>query len=499
MGKAPSKALLEKLREQRRVRKLMRSIVSGYWREVLLDMKLSQHKFPKMRNHSGKVASMLFTVDLIDLAIDWHATVFAGKPVSIALADGFEMQAASIEQIRQASLFDALLGEAIEAMNSYGESYLRATRLADEGVVFVLENFESCFPSGPDRADGQPTQWDRRWIIERKDSSDERKSKKYLRIQRHTAGMVEELAFLTTSDDVLQDENELTKVTLAEAIGPDAELPEESKPTGVPFPLIVRLLAKRRDGDSVPLLRENDIGLLDAFTASFTRLMRIAEKHADPRHRVPASMMDPKTKTLKSDSDVFIDPEKQFEAIAVEWDIEGMLELMNSVIKILLVRIRMSQALLGYKPDGGVDSDTYEKMKLGSSNTIAHAHKSSMYCTPALARLWFIASLLDALDPAKGHSVTQPTVTVHPQIPKDQAETAREQGELLDKGLTSKLDACKVVHGDQKGQQIYEQIQLEAKASADLAGASFSASFGPPLNTGDPVKDDANAGGGGAE
>jgi len=480
--------MIELLRRRRRARRLFRDIASGRWRRVLLDLESTQHRYPEVMRYPEKLDNMLVKVNLVILAVRWHATTLAAKAIKCSVPEGNEQQAAAITQIRSECLFDARLVEAVRRINVEGEAAVMVEQ-TERGACLRLVDNERYFPTGPAGHDGQPTAWEGRWIIEHAPAHRGDKPRRYLRVERHTAGLIEQEAYKTDSDDVLVDLAELERVPLASAIADGAAVPPERTLTGMRYPLLVQLVADSEDGLPVQLLQEQDLDLLDAFTASITRLVRVMEGHADPMMRIMHEMVDSKTGKFISGSRAVIDPDKQVEYIESKMQLERMLDMGDRVVGWMCMQLQISPALLGVRIGGGATPDSYQKLRLESSSTLARAMGTESYVRPALERLFTLATEIDARIPGRGgYAVAPVTVRMFPQIPKDRVELTSEIRELIRMDpvpLTSHIRALREIHGDEEADEVWAEIQLDL---ADGAKRQQAALFGavPAMGAGVP-------------
>lgn len=441
-------ATLDALRARRRVRRMVRDIVEGRWRRVLIDLQMSQFRWPEIESHSGTIQAMLTKINVVRLAIDMHASVLVGTMPSIGVPGEFAEQRAALAGIAERSMLHALLLRAARKLTAEAECAVRVD--ASAGVALTEEDNERCLPVGPDGPDGQPSVWERRWLIEREIG---RRVDRYLRVERHIVrggrGVVEQEAYLTDSVDVIQDLASLERVGLARAIGAEAAAatPELAE-TGAERPLVVRMVHAYADGEPVFLLGEHDLDLVDSATAAVTSLARTHKLHATPKVRVPDHMVDRRTGRVNLSEDAVTDPDRVYEYITVDAKLGDMLDYMDRMLGVLLVVLRVSQALIGVKLGGGATPDSYDKLRLEATNTLAHARAAAAYVGPALGRVLTIASQVESAMPMRGYAVAPVSVKMRPQLPRDQVEIAREQRELLEAGLTDRRSALAEIHGE---------------------------------------------------
>lgn len=490
----PSAAAIEKARNRRRCRRTFRDLAQGRWRRVLMDMKKSQHFFPGQLKSDGTFGSLLTKFNVFSVAIDIHATTLAANQVKISVPEEYQEQALAITQIRNRCLFDARLHAAVRLFNRESEAYFAVSAIAS-GVIISLESNERTFAVGPDGPDGQPTVIDRRWIIEQPDPVNHRQKRHFLRIERHSAGRIEQLAYLAKGDDVLQDETQLSRVPLTDAIGTQAAASvQELVETGLEHPALTRLIAAEDDHEPAFIINEEDIDLFDTLAASFTRLARTSEQHGDPKIRVAEEHIDKSTGQLTQNR-ALLDPDKEVEYIIADFKLDKLLAMMSATLDYALIVLHVSKGLIGLKE--GAAAEAYESKLLDSSLTLSRAIGAQTYVQPALNRIWSSACTMESRLPARGFPVAPVDVQMRPGIPKSPKEVIRELRDQLDAGIISQRRAIATLHGDDQVDDILAEIAEEQDAKAAREAKSFSASFGPSLSTGNPVVDDANAVGGG--
>lgn len=480
-GYVAPKGRLDELRRRRTIRSLFRDINSGRWKKVLLDLGHAQHRYREIAQHSGKIEALLSKVNLVRLAFRFHATVAAANPIDVVLPEGSDEQAAAIEQIRERCLFDTLLQRAIRSVNIDAEAPLRVS-VDEAGTVINLDDPDCTLPVGPNGPDGQPTVWERRWIVERKDVLGTRR---YLRVERHRVlngrGVIEQEAYTTDRErawalsDVLVDLDSLTRVDVAQAMEAGTDAPPDLVETGASYPLIVRLVADIEDGEPAWMLTQHDLDIIDEAAAAFSRLSRVHSLHAQPLLRVSDEMVDKKTGKVVLSQDAILDREKMVDYIAQNFSFEHMLDLLDRVLGLMMVMLQMSQALLGFKPGGGSAPDTVDKLRLESTSTLARAAQTESYCAPALGRLFTIASQIDARLPLRGYAVAPVTVEMHPDLPKDSVEVTREVSERLNSPtpLISHRAALARLYGDRNADAMLEEIKADQAERARQSAASL--------------------------
>ena len=479
-GYITPKTKLEKIRKRRVIANIMRQLERGDWEAFLIKANKAKHHYREIQTHGGEIKPLLVKINIVKMAIRLHVLALVGRAVTLSLPEGFEDQRAALGEIRKRSHFDALIMQVARTANIDSFATMRVDLRPGRGVVICTDDNSMLLPVGPDGPDMQPTVWERRWIIERKAGD---KVAKYLRVERHSApdevGRIEQEVYAYAGSDLLVDlGGELVKrVDLAVAL-PDEPI-EELTLTGLPYPLITRLVNEYFDGEPEMLISEHDLDLLDLSAATVSRYDRALEKHSAPKVRISENMIDPDSGKVEI-GDALVDPDKLFEYIVQNVDFGSMVTAMNKVLQLVCTMLQVSPALLGIKLEGGAMPDTYDKLRLESTNTLSRAIVSARYMTPALERVFTTASLMDTQRPLRGYAVSPVGVTMHPGLPKDPIDTAREMNELRGAAGGPLIDlrsALEEIHGATAAEGIYQQLMAEAELRIEQDQRSLMLGF----------------------
>jgi hypothetical protein len=488
----PEEGVLARLRTMRRDRRLLRSLIDGDLRAALLDTGATQHKWSKIlrRDADGSESAneMVININVIDLAMEMHAIIATGTPMTIAM-DGDDddaqdaRQSAFLDRFRRENLFDAQAYETAYAANAEGVCTLRVGQHEGEPAIFT-EDPDTALPLGPDGPDGQPTVWERRWVIERAPTATNRNRERFLRVERQRringAWTIESEAYATDTKDTLLDLAELKRVPLAKALAPGEALPPEIAPSGLRDCTLMRYYTSRYRGTVRPRIRRGDLSLVDAVAAAITRMARVAAIHGDPKWRVPPNLI--KADGTVDISDVtFDDPERLLEMIAQAFDWEGIAMVFRTLIQWFLTQTRMSASLIGFKPDGGAAPDTVEKLTLEATVTLAVAKQASIYMDAAFGRmLTTLCELhaMTALGSEGGYPVRPVRANLHPELPKDAQQLARELAERRNNGQLSDLSMLEQLHGPTRAIVEMERMDKQRDAEADRQQRSLGFAVG---------------------
>lgn len=490
-GYIPPKGTLARLRERRRVRAIARGLRDGKWRETLVDAGRTQHFFRRALRGAddAKSASVVDTgvliehVNTVRLVAQMHASIVCGEPVRIGVPEEFAAQAAALDRIRAASLLDARLLEAADIVHVEGECAVRVER-GEAGATISIDDNDLALPVGPDGIDGQPTVWERRWIVERpgqRAGDAGGRPRRYIRVERHGAGYVDQEAYRAKNDglETHEDLETLTRATLAEALGDGGTggtpVPPERTLTGVAHPLIVQLARERVRGVLTGLFPEGDLSLMDSTMAGLSQVSRARDLHLSPKMRVPSGAINPRTGTADV-GEVFEDPNKQAEYLHLDLKLSEGLQAVYAVLRLALVQARMSPALLGLKSGEGAAPATLGQLRLESTNTLTAARQTATYLNPAIGRLLTIACLVDSSIGLNGYDVAPVTATLTPELPRSFLDRVEEQERALAAGVTSRRRAVAAIHGEAQADAVAAEIEADEEArSKRQAAASFGA------------------------
>lgn len=490
---------LKRLRETRRVQRLLRDLADGKWREIIL--RAAQGRYPIVKNNSGKAEALLVKLNIIGPALRVHADVLAGEPSSVTSPEGYEPQQAAINAVKRSCLWDTLLHQAIETVNVEGSCAVRAgvpptPTPGGQSVTLIVEDNEVCFPTGHLGSDQQPTAWERRWVVERPDPADARKTIKVLRVESHWMpegspfAAVAQRAYRVESSDPL-----MTMVGDAKAARPvslDLVAPGLAELVLLPTPEldIVQLVTGRKPqggSEGAPprtRIAETDLDLLDALTASVSRVLRVMELHGDPRLRVTENMMDKATGTFDASTRAVVDPEKVLEYVQVEAQFGEMLQVLDKIVDHVLLPLRMARPLLGMGVKDGALPTTYGELRLNAQTTLTDARSVARYVTPALERVWDTACVMASRLPGGGFDVGPVTVRLSVGLYQGFEDRVIEQERALQAGLTSRWRAVAAVHGDENADAVLAEIEADESRKAELAAKSVMADLAPVVTPG---------------
>ncbi len=494
-GWTPPAGRLQELRAQREHRRLAKKISNGEWREVLIGLKHTQHKFRRVERHDGTIDAFVEKIDLVGKAMMMGADLVANRPPLISTDEGFDLQREVVSAIRDRSHFDSLFHQAMVRANEEGIAALR-TDLSGAGAVICLDDNEVTFAIGSRGPNMQPDVWERRWIIERANPASPKKPRRYLRVERHRVidgvGVIEQEAYRTDSLEVLLEVSDLNRVALTEAIGPDRPAPPDISQTGLSRNLIVELANYRKDGVPRPRISKTALDMIDECAASMSRSSLAMEQHGFPKVRVPESQVDPKTNTVRFNSAAFVDPDKEVSYLQIAFDWDAMMTWLDKVMHWSLVQMDMTAGLLGLSVGSSGNADTAKKLRLQAMHTLTAAQRSVPNLQPPLADAFEIASAIESTLPLQGFDVGAVTVELRVEIPLLPIDRAEEQDELLRAGLTSRRRAIAEIHGESQVDAILEEIaEDEAARSRQQQAGIFGAL--PPIALPEPEPEEVAA------
>lgn len=488
-GWVASPARLATLSKRAQHRAILRDLAEGKHKRVLIELGHAAHRYRQIRNEAGKLTQLVAMINVVRKAVKVHASVLVGNPAVVSVGEEFTAQAERIAMVRSESMFDSLLMRAVRRATLESECAIRVDIDPAKGTVLCLEDNDVCLAVGEDGPDDQPTVWERRWFKEVKTTDG---VKKYLRVERHRVeageGLIEQEVYKAKGDDVFVELTKLERVPLATVLdNPPADVVR----TGLDRNLITRLVTDFDDnGWPEMLLSNGDIDLVDVHAASFSRLARTMEQHGAAKVRISEQMVDKDGRVNLSD-DAIVDPDKQFEYILAGYDFPGLLEMMTQTLRLLLLSVDVSPALLGVKLEGGAMPDTYDKLRLESTGVLIRARTAKSYIQPALETVWWLVGMVDTQRPMMGYAVGEVDVALRPEIPADEIDTTRFLAEQMREGLVDEETAITRLHGDGAAPTILERLRSGRAARAAEAQASVFGAMGFG-NRPDPAADPAD-------
>lgn len=513
-GYAAAPADLERERRRRRLRAVQRRLLAGDWRDVLIGMAAAQRVYRRTQRPDGSVDALLVKFNFFRKAVYLRADMTANSGSDVLAPEGYAEQGAAIARIARACHWDRLLHEACVTINSEGRAVLAATvSPAAGGAALALLDNDYCVPLGAAGPDGQPEVWERRWIIEQPGAATGgRRKRRLLRVERHRApggvGMVEQECYVLDEGSGLSggvsggmsggmsgdlaDLTTLRRVPLTEALPPGAtgaEAPPDLVFTGASRPLLTMLTNGMLRGEPQPIIGEHDLDLIDEHASNLSQMARALTLHGTPKLRVSESMIDPDTGALRANLESFVDPDRVVEYLGAQFDFAAMLEVLSRTLSLALIQMDVSPALLGVRFEGGATPDTYEKLRLESTQTLAAIQRAIPVLTPALAAAWETALVLDARAPlglgaaepqsadapaaVRGYAVGPVSVRLYPSLPVDDAQIVADERAKLEAGLTSRRRALAAIHGEDAADAVAAEIAADEAAATARARDSL--------------------------
>lgn len=500
-GFTPPAGRMDTLRERRRRRAIMRHLHDGDWFHVLITLASTAHRFREVRNHQGKLQTLFTKVNLIKRAVEMHADVMAGREPTVSVPEGNGAQRESVDGILRRSLFPARWHEAAVRMTVEAEAPIiarfdpsirdRQAEGGPEGAAYVeLGDNGSWLPVGGPAPDGQPSVWERRWIVERTASTGD-KPKRFLRVERHRlirgVHTIEQEAYTGKHPAAFDDLAWLTRAPLAAAFDDPALVPEEITETGLRTLPIAQLVRYRDMGEPAPLMDDRDIELVDALSAAWSRLDRVNELHGNAMLRASEQMLDQNGELRMEEHEAVVDPDKQVGYILAEYQFEEMLKLVDRLSEWMLAgALAVSPSLIGMKLSGGASPDSFEKLRLEAMNTLTANQRAVPYVNGALSRVVTAASELESGrggETIAGFTVVQVSVSVHPELPRDEQQRIRDIAEQQSLGMLDRRSALEEAWGSERAELILERIEAEEAAQSRRERDSL---FGaaPPMGEG---------------
>lgn len=460
-----TQAQCDRERDAERLDRIQRGklLFKGAWRTLLLDMLATQHNYRAVKNHSGKISALMEKLNVYRLACQKHADLLMLVTPTVTIGEDFPAQREAWKRIARDSLINTKFYEAAIAANSESEAWLGVVREENRTVIRLFESTQ-CFPVGPIGADGQPRVIDRRWMIRTSEGFSigglPPRERFFLRIERHSApngvGQIENFAVEVESASACDIPDSTAKVDLTTILGPAA--PPPLQVTGATRPLIVRLANLLLNDVPQPAVPKDDVDLIDQLAATFSQLARVMSKHADPKMRVPESMLDKDGRVDSAKMEAFTDPEKEAEYLAWDAKIDMVLAVLEKLINWLLIVLEMSPSLVGLRT--GAAPESSEKLMLESTNTTVRAERCAAYWAPSLERLIQTALEFEATA-GLGFAVGPVAVKINPGLARTHQELARDLDEQHRAGQVDEQSMLEELHGPEKARIIAQRLAEE--------------------------------------
>ncbi len=251
---------------------------------------------------------------------------------------------------------------------------------------------------------------------------------------------------------------------------------------------ITQLVFGLDENEPAPVITEAMVDQIDALAAAMTRLCRVAEIHGDPKQRISEQMIDEKTGRVKR-ADAYVDPEKIVEYIQANYNFAALVDMLDKIIMWTCIDLDVAPALLSYKPSGGQQPDTEEKLELEATSTIAAAEAARPYQQDALGRHATVACEIESGTVGLGFAVDRVDAVMHIGLPKSMAQRNREAMTMADRGYHSRELVIRQIHGEERGEEIIEQIKRERAAEAERQRAASFGAFGLSPEASGPESD----------
>lgn len=486
-----SPAQLARQREARRRRRFAVELVRGDIRKALIEEGHTQERY-RMVTASGprnteRVVQLVSDLGVLDKAYWMMAGIVAGQPITVQLDEAYQEQSDAIDAMQDRCLWDQTYKSSVYNACIEDAVALRVSVHAGSGpsagVVVTEESLDDCMPLGERGPDGQPTVWERRWIVERTIPGG-RTKQRYLRVERHRApggvGLVEQRVYKARSSDTLVDTATLEEVDLSAVLEPGSLIQRDTL-TRASYPMVVELAHSIIRGRPAHRLKKSDISLVDHVTGSSSQIRRSHAMHASPKMRIVDSMIDPQTGKADVSQDTVVDPDKEVEYIIAQLKTTEMIEELRMLLHWLLITSDVAPALLGIKTEGGAAPDSYDKLRLQTTTTRVAAMGVAGVHEPALARLMYVASQVQSALPMQGWAVDMPDVKVNWDIPRDQVQVARDLAEIRGHGLSSEIRTLTEYHGSRV---VAEEVLAEIEAERASRAASQARALGLEMGIG---------------
>jgi len=452
---------------------MARKLFKGAWRQLLKD--LSQFYFPSIKNHRGTIEELMAKVNAYRLAVLTHTKFLALNEPTITFADGFDIQAERWNEISRECLFGQRFFESILMQYRDSIAWWRITARDGRACLSIADSLQ-VHPLGAFGHDDQPRAVDLRWVITKQDAA--KRDVHYLRIERHTPGLVENFAYRVAGKYDCAIPEKTAPIDLRTILGDGAPEPEQA--TGVDRPLLFRAALCVVDDEPLPLIDKDDFDILDANAKALSQLLMNQDRHGSPFLRVGEGHLE-KDGAFDASKRARIDPEKELGYIDFDAKVVEGLDAFARLLRYLMIQLEMSPELIGLKE--GAAAESHEKLMLQAVVTTSRAQLTKQTNEPVLERIIDTACAFDAQLSPIGYPVAPVEVRMHPGLPRTPEEINRGLAEMHTAGQVSQETMLIQIHGPTQGLEELQRIQAESKQRTEsLIGAGFP---GATLSGGD--------------
>jgi len=449
-----------------------RNLYKGAWRDLLRT--LSQFHYPSIKRHNGSIEELMAKVNAFRLAVMTHTKFMALEAPTVTIPDGFVMQAQRWASIASDCLFAMRVFESILKQYREAEAWWRITAVNGSACLSVPDSLQ-VYPLGEFGHDDQPRAVDLRWVITK---IIDKREKHYLRIERHTPGVIENLAYSVQSRFACEIPDKAGPIDLKTVLGEQA--PEPLQATGVDRPLLLRSALCVVDDETQALIEKEDFDIIDANAKALSQLLMNQDRHGSPILRVAEGHLE-KDGSYDASKRARIDPDKHLEYIDYDAKLTEGLDAFSRILRYLMIQLEMSPELIGLKE--GAAAESYEKLMLNAVVTTSRAQLTRANNEPVLARVITTACQFDAHLHPTGYATAPVSVTLHPGLPRTPDEINRGLSEMHIARQMDQLTMLEQIHGPGKAKVIAERLEAEdARRTAALIGSTFG---GMPVTGGD--------------
>ncbi len=408
---------LERIRQARMLR-------DDQHREYFLGEGRTQHDFPEVQT-ATEIIRPYVAANLLGLISETTADMLFGEDPIIRVDD--EIQQAKLTALVEATSLADLLHDLAEDCSAEGEAFIEAV-IHDGQVYLTSVPAETIFPEGGILPDGQYASYVRYAI--QNWGTPERPIWLLLET-RHLAGAITHSLWQLDERGMRMPE----PLDLVNWKTPNGRVLRPVVRTGIVSNTITwipnRLRAGRVVSDYDRLLQ-----LQDLVNAKYTQLARVIGIHADPAMYFPTDLRDDDGHIRSRYKAFFVQSKDQAPGyITWESQLDAALRDRGAAVQMLLIRARMSPALLGLKE--GAAPDAWKKLRLEAANTLSMIKGKARRWAPRVRRALAVAQELQQTLPGERFERYPIAVEVRDGIPIDDKEQAETIATLRGAGAMS--------------------------------------------------------------
>lgn len=459
---------LERIRQARMLR-------DDQHREYFLDEGRTQFDFPEIQT-ATEVIRPYIAANVMGLISETTADLLFGEDPILRVDD--EIQQAKLTELVEATSLADLLHDAAADCSAEGEAFLEAV-IHDDQVYLQSVPADEIFPEGHVLPNGQYAS--------------------YVRYGLQNAGPTERPIWLLLETRYLAgsiartlwqlDERGLRlprPLDLANWKTDDGQTLRPSTPTGISQNTITWIPNQIRGGRAISDY-DRLLPLQDLVNAKYTQLARVIGIHADPAMYFPQDLRDDEGHIRSRYKAFFVQSKDQAPGyITWESQLDAALRDRAAAVQMLLIRARMSPALLGMKE--GAAPEAWKKLRLEASNTLSMIKGKARRWAPRIRRALTVAQELQQTLPGERFDRYPIACEIRDGIPIDDKEQAETIATLRGAGAMSLERSVRLQLVDEAA-TAEEVARIEEETNRRAAAMTPSILMGETNETGETPAD----------